>query len=57
MEAKSIIERSDGGPVLEGGDREDLRERLRGMWAAVAPRWAEHAAYADARGAEVADST
>ena len=48
MSAKSIIERSDV--------RDDLRERLRGMWAAVSPGWAEHAAYADARGAKVAET-
>jgi SAM-dependent methyltransferase len=35
---------------------DELRARLRGMWAAVAPRWAEHAAYADARGADVAET-
>ena len=34
---------------------EELRSHLHGMWAAVAPAWAEHAAYADARGAEVAE--
>lgn len=33
----------------------DLRPRLHGMWAAVAPAWAEHADYADARGAGVAE--
>jgi SAM-dependent methyltransferase len=33
----------------------ELRERLHGMWETVAPAWAEHAAYADARGAEVAE--
>jgi SAM-dependent methyltransferase len=33
---------------------DDLRTHLHGMWAAVAPAWAEHAAYADARGSEVA---
>jgi SAM-dependent methyltransferase len=33
----------------------DLRRHLHGMWAAVAPAWAEHAAYADARGAEVGE--
>jgi SAM-dependent methyltransferase len=33
----------------------ELRERLHGMWDAVAPAWGEHAAYADARGAEVAE--
>jgi SAM-dependent methyltransferase len=34
---------------------DDVRARLHGMWATVAPAWAEHAAYADARGAEVAE--
>ena len=32
-----------------------LRRRLHGMWAAVAPAWDEHADYADARGAAVAE--
>lgn len=39
-----------------GSDRataDGLRGRLHGMWAAVAPAWAEHAAYADARGADI----
>ena len=35
--------------------RNDRRVHLHGMWAAVAPAWAEHAAYADARGAEVGE--
>jgi SAM-dependent methyltransferase len=50
MEAKSAVERSDA----QGGD--ELRMRLRDMWAAVAGGWAEHAAYADARGAEAAET-
>ena len=33
-----------------------LRSRLHGMWAAVAPGWAAHAAYADARGAELGEA-
>ncbi len=33
-----------------------LRSRLHGMWAAVTPGWAEHAAYADARGAEIGET-
>lgn len=37
-----------------GGD--DLRGRLHGMWASVAPAWAEHAGYADERGAGVAQA-
>jgi SAM-dependent methyltransferase len=38
-----IVEQSD--------ERDALRARLAGMWAAVAAGWAEHAGYADARGA------
>ena len=34
---------------------EDLRSHLHGLWAAVAPAWAEHAAYADERSARVAE--
>jgi SAM-dependent methyltransferase len=34
---------------------EDLRPRLHGMWESVAPAWGEHADYADARGAGVAE--
>jgi ubiquinone/menaquinone biosynthesis C-methylase UbiE len=33
----------------------DLREHLHGMWAEVAPSWAEHADYADSRHARVAE--
>jgi SAM-dependent methyltransferase len=53
VKASSVVEQKHGrsGPA---GD--DLRARLHGMWAAVAPAWAEHAAYADARGAEVAET-
>jgi SAM-dependent methyltransferase len=35
--------------------RSELRQRLHAMWTAVAPGWAEHAGYADARGTEVAE--
>jgi ubiquinone/menaquinone biosynthesis C-methylase UbiE len=34
---------------------DELRHRLHGMWSDVAPAWNEHAAYADARGAAVAE--
>src|SRR4051812_5055171 len=34
---------------------DDLRAGLRGMWASVADGWAEHAEYADARGARVTE--
>lgn len=33
-----------------------LRSQLHGMWAAVTPGWAEHAAYADARGAGIGEA-
>jgi SAM-dependent methyltransferase len=36
------------------GDR-DVEARLRSMWNAVAASWAEHAPYAEARGADVAE--
>ena len=35
--------------------QDELRRRMHGMWAAVAPAWDEHADYVDARGAEVAE--
>ncbi len=37
-----------------GAQNDALRAHLRGMWAAVAGSWAEHADYADDRGAAVA---
>jgi SAM-dependent methyltransferase len=43
------------GPAAhEGGD--ELRDHLHGMWAAVAGGWAEHADFADARGATVTET-
>jgi SAM-dependent methyltransferase len=47
VEARTITQRPDGS--------DELRARLHGMWAAVAPAWGEHAAYADARGAGVGE--
>jgi SAM-dependent methyltransferase len=52
VEAGSVVERTDGRSGPQG---DELRAHLHGMWAAVAPAWSEHAAYADARGAEVAE--
>ena len=55
MQSRSVVERSEerSDPASRSGD--DMRAHLHGMWAAVAPAWAEHAAYADARGAAVAE--
>jgi SAM-dependent methyltransferase len=55
VEASSIVERPDGqsGPAEGNGD--DLRARVHGMWAAVAPGWAEHAQDVDARVAHVTE--
>jgi SAM-dependent methyltransferase len=50
-----MVERQDGRSAPEGGQGDDLRAQLHGMWAAVAGSWAEHAAYVDARGAEVTE--
>jgi SAM-dependent methyltransferase len=36
-------------------DSRELRAHLHGMWAAVAGGWAQHADYADARGAELTE--
>ncbi len=49
MEAKSIVERPDGRPGP------DLRAHLQSMWAGVAGSWGKHAAFVDARGAEVTE--
>jgi SAM-dependent methyltransferase len=40
--------------AAQADEREALRARLAGMWAAVAGGWAQHADYADARGAQSA---
>ncbi len=56
MHAQSIVEQSDEGQPTQSQDVDELRARLRGLWAAVAPAWGEHAAYADERGAEIAEA-
>src|SRR4051812_2157797 len=45
METTSMVDQADA-----------LRERLHGMWSAVAPSWDEHADYVDRRGAELAEA-
>jgi SAM-dependent methyltransferase len=40
-------------PVVPAADQ--IRARLHGMWATVAPAWGEHAEYADQRGAAVSE--
>jgi enediyne biosynthesis protein CalE5 len=56
MEAESIVKRPDVRRENADQCNDDLRSRLRGMWAAVAPGWSEHAGYADARGAHVTET-
>jgi SAM-dependent methyltransferase len=46
MEARSVVDQPD---------IDELRSHVHGMWAAVAGSWAEHAEYADARGAPAAE--
>ena len=41
--------------VEQSDERDALRARLAGMWGAVAGGWAQHADYADARGAQSAE--
>jgi SAM-dependent methyltransferase len=55
VEARSVVEQPDGRSNREGGDGDELRAQVHGMWAAVAGSWAEHAEYADARGAPAAE--
>jgi SAM-dependent methyltransferase len=55
METRSIVEQPDAGSdrAAEGGD--EIRSGVHAMWASVAGSWAEHAEYADARGAATAE--
>jgi SAM-dependent methyltransferase len=52
MGANRIAEATDDRPDT---DDHGLRARLHGMWAAVAPGWAEHADYIDQRAAELTE--
>jgi SAM-dependent methyltransferase len=40
----------EANTISQSGQTDQLRAGLRAMWGSVAPGWAEHAAYADARG-------
>ena len=53
MHRSSIIEQADEQAPTGSGEQE-LRARLHGMWSAVAPAWAEHAAFTDARHGAIA---
>jgi SAM-dependent methyltransferase len=55
MRATSMAGQSDAAARRNDPAGDGLRPRLRGMWAAVAPAWAQHAEYADRRGAAVAE--
>jgi hypothetical protein len=48
-QASTALQRPDPGAGA------DLRTQLHGMWASVAPAWAEHADYADTRGAAITE--
>ena len=53
MTSDTILGRSPVTPAH--GTEGDPRPRLRTMWTAVAPAWAEHADYAEARGADLGE--
>ena len=56
VEAGSIIERkSDAESQRAAPAGDELRARLRSMWASVAGAWEKHAAYADERGAPITE--
>ena len=52
---RDLAEHADAGPA-QSRRADELGAHLRGMWGAVAQGWAEHAAWADARGAAVAEA-
>lgn len=51
MNASHTVEDSVARPTSGSAAASEIRARLHGMWAAVAPAWGEHARYADERGA------
>ena len=54
--ARSIVDPPDVRSGQEERDVDQRRARVHGMWASVAGSWAEHAEYADARGALVTEA-
>jgi SAM-dependent methyltransferase len=48
MEAGSMVEPADGRSRQQAASADELRARVHGQWAAVAPGWAENADYVDA---------
>jgi SAM-dependent methyltransferase len=54
MHVRSTIEHS-GRANAESAPADEVRARLHGMWASVAPAWGEYAGYADTRGVAVTD--
>ena len=53
MEARSTVQEPQEGSATDAPDA--FRQRLHGMWAAVAGSWREHADYVDARGASMTE--
>src|SRR6266536_3030612 len=57
VEAGSMIEQQSDAEVRRAGAAGDeLRARLRGMWASVAGEWQKHAGYVDERGAPITET-
>jgi SAM-dependent methyltransferase len=56
MQTRSSTGEQDAPAGHEVDDRDDLGRQLRGMWGAVAGRWAEHADYVDARAASLTEA-
>jgi ubiquinone/menaquinone biosynthesis C-methylase UbiE len=55
VEARSVVDQPDGRSDRAGKNVDDVRAHVHGMWAAVAGSWAEHAEYADVRGAKATE--
>src|SRR5690349_6982828 len=56
MDARATVQPVDTQAITGQQGTEALRLRLRSMWSAVAPAWAQHAEYADARAAAITQS-
>src|SRR6266508_2827117 len=56
VEAGSMIEQQDADIRRAGAAGDELRARLRGMWASVAGAWQKHAGYVDERGAPITET-
>jgi enediyne biosynthesis protein CalE5 len=51
----SSVDQAPSATDAQSGEREAMRERLRGLWSSVAPAWQEHADFIDRRAQSVTE--